>query len=165
MNTGTSLGKRIDRVLDRKKAEDIEKVEAQRSAKVWKMLEDINWLKSEALRRLAEEIPHHNIKIDSVEIVEIGTQSIKKPPIEEGELVTWMNLVIYMDEVLAEQFSDLDHFGTVTILDVNAANHDSLGNIIPKYSIKYETSYGFTFWDGKVGKAILEDGFSKHSID
>lgn len=141
--------------------------EEQRSVRVWKLLEDINWLKSEALRRLAEEIPHHSIKtvdLDSVEIVQIGTQSIEKHPIEEGDLVTWMDLVIYIDGILAEQFSDLDHFGTVTILDINMANHDSSGHIVPKYLIKYETSYGFTFWDGKIGKAILEDGFAKCSI-
>jgi len=165
-SVGTSLGKRINRVLDQKKEEGIKKAEIQRSAKVWKMLEDINWLKLEALKRLAEEMPHRSIKaidLDSVEIVEIGTQSIEKHPIEEGDLVTWMHLVIYIDGVLAEQFSDLNHFGTVTILDVNMANHDPSTNPVPKYSIKYETSYGFTFWDGKVGKAILEDSFAKHS--
>jgi len=124
----------------------------QKSARVWKILEDLNWLKSTALERLVKEMPH--LEIDDVKVTEVGFQP-SGTRIEEGDIIVWMYLSICIDNVSLKQMDDLQETGNITILDM-----DYVKRGISKCRIEYKTAYGFTFWDGKVGEAPLEDDFS-----
>jgi len=127
--------------------------EIQKSARVWRILEDLNWLKSTALEQLTKKIPH--LEIDESEVTEIGFQPNDDTPVEEGDIIVWMHLAVYMDNVTVEQINALQHTGYITILNVDYDRDD-----VTEYQVVYKTAYGFTFWRGKVGKAPLEAGFS-----
>lgn len=128
------------------------KESTQKSARVWKIFEDLKWLKSAALEQLVKEMPH--LEIDEAEVTEVGFQP-SGARIEEGDIIVWMHLSIYIDNVSLKQMDDLQQTGNIAILDL-----DYVKRGISKCRIEYKTAYGFTFWDGKVGEAPLEDGFS-----
>jgi hypothetical protein len=121
----------------------------QRSTRAWQIFEDLKWLKSTALERLVKEMPH--LEIDEAEVKEVGFLS-DGDPVEEGDIIVWIHLSIYIDNVSPKQIDDLQEIGDITILDF-----DYVKQGVSKCRIEYKTAYGFTFWDGK---ALLEDGFS-----
>ena len=98
-------------------------------------------------------MPH--LEIDKVEITNVGFQPNDDIPVEGGDIIVWMYLSVYIDNVTVEQVNDLQSIGYTTILDI-----DYVKRGVTKFRIEYKTAYGFTFWDGEVGKAPLEDGFS-----
>lgn len=127
--------------------------EIQKSARVWRILEDLNWLKSTALEQLIKEIPH--LEIEEVKVTEVGFQLDSDIPMEEGDIIVWIHLSMYIDNIPMKQMDDLQETGDITIIEV-----DYVKRGVSKCRIEYKTAYGFTFWDGKIGKALLEDGFS-----
>ena len=127
----------------------------RKSARVWKIFEDLKWLKSAALEQLVKEVPH--LEIDEAKVTEVGFQS-NGAPVEEGDIIVWIHLSIYIDNVSLKQMDDLQSTGNITILWIDYVKH-----AVSKCRIEYKTAYGFTFWDGKYGKALLEDGFSGFS--
>ena len=120
----------------------------QRSNKARGILNDLDWLKSEALKRLNEGIP--GLEVDSADVKEIGySPSDKEYPVEDGDIILWMNLSVHIHNVSVKQMDKLlVVIGSVVINSINEED------IPVTYNITYNMFYNFTLWDNE-----LEDDF------
>lgn len=123
----------------------------QRATKAQEMLDSFGWLKSEALKRLNEEIP--GLEIDSVDLVSIGHEPFNEDwPAEDGDMMLWITLELCLLDVSIEQLDKL------TSIDGNSAvvHRVNMEETPITYEVWYTMIYDFTSWDGK-----LEDNFAK----
>lgn len=123
----------------------------QRSVKAQEIVDKLDWLKSEALKRLNEKIP--GLEIDSVDAKVGYEQPDEDNPIDDGDVVLWMDLAIGMIEVSLEQLSALvDICSDIIITDVNTIDSPVT------YDIEYHMSYGFDSWNGKLEDSLTRKG-------
>lgn len=120
----------------------------RRAAKAQNLLDGIIWMKSEALKRLNERIPE--LKIDSADTKVRCEASDTSNPIEDGDIILWIDLSIDIRKVPLNQLNDLiDICNDIVIIDVNMEDSPVT------YNIEYHMSYNFASWDGR-----LEDDFT-----
>lgn len=145
-----SLG-RTSELLSLVKMPELQTDDEQRSTKAQEILDSLDWMKSEALKRLNEEIP--GLEIDSVELISTGHEPFNEDWLaEDGDLMLWIKLELCLLDVSIEQLDKLTAISNEAV--VHRVNMDE----VPiTYEVWYTMTYDFTFWDGK-----LKDNFVKH---
>jgi hypothetical protein len=145
------LGK-VSELLSQIKAQEPQTDNDRRAAKAQNLLDGLIWMKSEALKRLNEKIP--GLKVDSVDTkVRCEPSEDEDNPIEDGDIVLWMDLDIGVYEVSLDQLNNLvDIYNDIVIVAVNVEDSPVT------YNIEYHMSYSFASWNGRLEDDFVEKG-------
>lgn len=142
---------RTSELLNQVKLPEPQTDDEQRSTKAQGILDGLDWMKSEALKRLNEEVP--GLDIDSVDVVSTGHEPFNEDwPTEDGDLVLWIKLDLCLLDVSIEQLDKL-----TAISDEAVVHRVNIEDTPVTYEVWYTMTYDFTFWDDE-----LKDNFVKH---